>query len=116
MSLSWEVPIHGSLVMRLSPGASVAGGQARRKCPTAVAREPMKDGRPCVGWAIICPASSKSAQVKSHASVTMRENAVLRSVAEASSTMAMSRLQCTASVTGSGARARFIAGRPRRAR
>ena len=31
MSLSWEVPIHGSLVMRLSPGASVRGGNARRK-------------------------------------------------------------------------------------
>src|SRR5213593_1753 len=50
MSLSWEVPIHGSLVTRLSPGERVSGGNVRRKWPTAVASEPMNDGRPCVGW------------------------------------------------------------------
>jgi hypothetical protein len=61
----------------------------------------MKEGSPCVGCAIMRPSSSKSAQVKSQASVTMRENAVRSSVADASSTIAMSRLQCTPSVTGS---------------
>jgi hypothetical protein len=77
-------------VTRVSPGARVSGGNARRKWPTAVATEPMKDGSPCVGWAIICPSSSKSAQVKSQASVTIREKAVRTIVAEASSTIATS--------------------------
>ena len=65
--------------------------------------QPRNAGSPCRPWAIISPFVSNRAQLKSQASVTMREKAVRSSVTCASSTMASSLFHHMVSVVASSA-------------
>ena len=65
--------------------------------------QPRNAGSPCRPWAIISPFVSNRAQLKSQASVTMREKAVRSSVTCASSTMVSSLFHHMVSVVASSA-------------
>ena len=92
---------HGSLQMPTSPSRHSAGGRSRRKCASVRDSVMLKDGIPIVFSAIAVPAASKMTQAKSLDSRTIGENEVRRSVAAASSAIAISRVQITCSATGS---------------
>src|SRR6266487_4363964 len=97
----WPVASQGLLVMKISPGRSVSGGNSRRKCFTVLGRQPMNDGMLACDWDSELPSASVRTTEKSYDSRTTVENDVLTSVAAASSTTAIRRLQRTWRVTGS---------------
>ena len=65
--------------------------------------QPRNAGSPCRPWAIISPFVSNRAQLKSQASVTMREKAVRSNVTCASSTIESSLFHHMVSVVASSA-------------
>src|SRR5262245_7051549 len=101
MSLIWPAVIHGSLVMRTSPGASLSGGKAAKKCFIEVAIALMCPGVPLIDWPIIRPRVSKIPQARSWLSRTMVLNAVRISASCCSLATDRRRFQTTSSVTGS---------------
>src|ERR1700736_2333314 len=101
MSLRCPVPIQGSLVTSTSPGLSDAGGNARRKCRTVTGSVPMNEGMLNEDCASEWPSASSRTQAKSLDSRTIVEKDVRTSVAEASSTMAISRFQRISRAIGS---------------
>ena len=116
MSGRCPVPIHGSLVMRTSPDASVSGGNSRRKCRTVRGRVLMNDGILSVAWAMERPFASVSTHEKSWDSRTTVENEVRTRAAAASSAMEMSRVQRTSRLAASSGRAFMVSRSPRTAR
>ena len=101
MSLICPAVCHGSLVIRTSPGASLSGGNAARKCFIDVAMALICPGVPLSDCAIIRPLVSNKPQAKSWLSRTIVLKAVRMSVSCCSLATDMKRFQITSSVTGS---------------
>ncbi len=95
MSLICPAVCHGSLVISTSPGASLSGGNAARKCFIEVAMALICPGVPLSDCAIIRPLVSKSPQAKSWLSRTIVLNAVRMSVSCCSLATDMKRFQIT---------------------
>ena len=100
----------GSLQIPTSPGRHSGAGRIDRKCASVRDSVMLKEGMPMVFSAIAFPSALKITQAKSLDSRTIGEKEVRRSVAAASSAMAMSRVQTTWSATGSSTMARLRGG------
>src|SRR5262245_24646278 len=87
--------------MRTSPGASLSGGKAAKKCFIEVAIAFMCPGVPLMDCAIIRPRVSKMPQARSWLSRTIVLNAVRISASCCSLATDRRRFQTTSSVTGS---------------
>src|ERR1035437_9123436 len=123
----WPEVSHGSLQIPTSPSRHSAAGRMDRKCASVRDSVILNEGMPMVFSAIARPAASKITQAKSLDSRTVGENEVRRSVAAASSAMAIRRRQITGSAIGSRAmfaaadavmritlRSRLVGGQPAR--
>ena len=95
MSLIWPLVCHGSFVSSTSPGRSVSGGYAVRKCRTPVAIALMWPGVPVSDCATMKPRESKTPHARSSDSRTTVENAVRISAACCSFTIDTSRFAST---------------------
>src|SRR5262245_7178632 len=87
--------------MRTSPGASLSGGKAAKKCFIEVAIAFMCPGVPLIDCAIIRPRVSKMPQARSWLSRTIVLNAVRMSASCCSLATDRRRFQTTSKVTGS---------------
>src|SRR5438105_4720805 len=85
----------------MSPARSVSGGNSCMKCLTVRGRQPINDGMLACDCDSELPIASVRTTEKSYDSRTTVENDVRTSVAAASSTTAINRLQSTWSVIGS---------------
>src|SRR5262245_5466593 len=101
MSLICPAVIQGSLVMRTSPGASLSGGKAAKKCFIEVAIAFMCPGVPLMDCAIIRPRVSKMPQARSWLSRTIVLNAVRIRASCCSLATDRRRFQTPSKVTGS---------------
>ena len=101
MSLICPAVIHGSLVIRTSPGAIVSGGYAAKKWRMEVAMALMCPGVPLIDCAIMRPLGSNIPQAKSWLSRTMVLKAVRMSASCCSFATDKKRFQITSKLTGS---------------
>src|SRR5215471_8382623 len=97
--------------MRMSPSASVSGGNISRKLRIVRGAVPMNEGMLLLACAIEFPRASVMTQAKSFDSRTMVENEVRTSDAAASSTIEMRRRHSSSSVIPSSIRQHALVDR-----